>query len=45
MRVTYSNITSLKEPTYVLQMEDSYTYAIALNRAGSMPDLHPLMPE
>ncbi len=44
MRVTYSNITSLKNPTYVLQMEDSYTYAIALNQARTNAGLTPIMP-
>jgi TonB-linked SusC/RagA family outer membrane protein len=45
MRVTYSNITSLKEPTYVLQMEDSYTYAIALNQGRINAGLTPIMPD
>jgi len=45
MRVTYSNITSFKEPTYVLQMEDSYTYAIALNQARINAGLTPIMPD
>ncbi len=45
MRVTYSNITSLKQPTYVLQMEDSYTYAIALNQARTNAGLTPIMPD
>jgi len=44
MRVTYSNITSLKQPTYVLQMEDSYTYAIALNQGRINAGLTPIMP-
>jgi len=45
MRVTYSNIISLKEPTYVLQMEDSYTYAIALNQGRINAGLTPIMPD
>jgi TonB-linked SusC/RagA family outer membrane protein len=45
MRVTYSNITSLKVPDYVLQMEDSYTYAIALNQGRINAGLTPIMPD
>jgi TonB-linked SusC/RagA family outer membrane protein len=45
MRVTYSNITSLKVPSYVLQMEDSYTYAIALNQGRTNAGLTPIMPD
>src|SRR4030042_1016100 len=45
MRVSYGNITSLKVPTYVLQMEDSYTYAIALNQGRINAGLTPIMPD
>lgn len=44
MRVSYSNITSYKQPIYVLHMEDSYTYAIALNQAMSNAGATPIMP-
>lgn len=45
MRLTYSNITSYKVPSYVLQMEDSYTYAIALNQGRINAGLTPIMPD
>jgi TonB-linked SusC/RagA family outer membrane protein len=44
MRVTYSNITSLKDPAYVLQMVDSYTFAIAINQGRTNAGLTPIMP-
>ena len=45
MRVTYSNITSFKVPYYVPQMEDSYTYAIALNQARTNAGLTVIFPD